>query len=137
MLARVIAGLFAITTAGACYKGNSPPASGDVIVLTGDQKADAAQILDAENQAKRLVRTDGCNSISECRSVEVGAKGCGGPRYYLVYCARTTDTTALFRKLAEIARADHEYNTKYHILSTCEFRLPPTVALSAGACRAQ
>ena len=83
-----------------------------------------------------LVTTEGWTSDSECRTVPVGSGACGGPRYYLVYCSRTTDSTALYQKLDAVAAAEKEYNTHYKIMSTCEFRLPPTVALSGGSCQA-
>jgi hypothetical protein len=110
---------------------------GDKIVLTGDQRADWAQIVAIENEAKAHVKTDGCSSAGECRTAPVGSKACGGPRYYLVYCSRTTDSAALFRKLDAVAAAEREYNTRYKIVSTCEFRLPPQLALSGGSCQAQ
>jgi hypothetical protein len=110
---------------------------GDKIVLTGDQKTDWAQIVALEDQAKALVKTDGCSSTSECRTAAVGSRACGGPRYYLVYCSRTTDSAALFRKLDAVAAAEREYNAKYQLVSTCEFRLPPKVALSGASCQAQ
>ena len=110
---------------------------GDKIVLTGDQKADWEQVVALENQAKALVKTDGCSTSGECRTAAVGSRACGGPRYYLVYCSRTTDSAALFKKLDAVAAAEREFNTKYQIMSTCEFRMPPTVALSGGSCQAQ
>jgi hypothetical protein len=116
----------------------SDPGSGPVkFTITGDQKADWAQIVALENAAKALVDTSGCASSGECRTAPVGSRGCGGPRYYLVYCSRTTDSAALFAKLAAVSEAERQYNTKYKIVSTCEFRMPPTVALSGGFCRAQ
>ena len=111
--------------------------SGDKFVLTGDQKADWAQIGALEDQAKAIVKAGGCSSAAQCRTAPVGSRGCGGPRYYLVYCAATTDSAALYRKLDAVSAAEHEYNTRYKILSTCEFRLPPKVALSGGSCQAQ
>jgi hypothetical protein len=110
---------------------------GDKIVLTGDQKADWAQIVAFENEAKALVKTNGCSSAGECRTAPVGSRACGGPRYYLVYCSRTTDSAALFRKLDAVAAAEREFNSRYQIVSTCEFRLPPKVALTGGSCQAQ
>jgi hypothetical protein len=110
---------------------------GDKIVLTGDQKTDWAQIVALEDQAKALVKIDGCTSAGECRTAAVGSRACGGPRYYLVYCSRTTDSAALFRKLDAVAAAEREYNAKYQLVSTCEFRMPPKVALSGASCQAQ
>ena len=124
----------------ACAQGSpgSAPSgpNGDQIVLTGDQKADWAQITNLEDQAKALVKTDGCATADQCRTAAVGSRACGGPRYYLVYCSRTTDSAALFRKLDAVARAEGEYNTRYKIVSTCEFRMPPTVALNGSVCQA-
>jgi hypothetical protein len=142
MLIRRVSALLAISlTVAACSQGSPGPVpvgpGGDKIVFTGDQKADWAQIVALENQAKALVKADGCSSAGECRTAPVGNRACGGPRYYLVYCSQATDSAALFRKLDAVAAAENEYNTHYKVMSTCEFRLPPTVALSGGSCQAQ
>jgi hypothetical protein len=129
-----------IIVLGACARGApGTPAGpdGDKVIFTGDQKSDWAQIGALENEAKALVKTDGCSSTGECRTAPVGSKACGGPRYYLVYCSRTTDSAALFKKLDAIAAAEREFNSRYQIVSTCEFRTPPMVALSGGSCQAQ
>jgi hypothetical protein len=127
----------AIVLAACSPKTPGTPAGpdGDKIVLTGDQKTDWAQIVALEDQAKAIVKTDGCSSVGECRTAPVGSRACGGPRYYLVYCSRTTDSASLFRKLDAVAAAEREYNAKYQLVSTCEFRLPPKVALSGGSCQ--
>lgn len=138
---RELACLFALLGAlGGCAQGSpgSPSTPGDgKVVFTGDQKADYAQITAIEEQAKAIVRTDGCSAASECRTAPVGSRGCGGPRYYLVYCSRTTDSAALFAKLQAIEAAEREYNARYKIMSTCEFRMPPKVALNGASCQAQ
>ena len=90
-----------------------------------------------QDQAKALVQAGGCSSASQCRTAPVGSRACGGPRYYLVYCAATTDSAALYRKLSAVADAERAFNTRYKIASTCEFRMPPQVALSGGTCQAQ
>ena len=117
--------------------GNASGPDGNKIVFTGDQKSDWAQVIALETEAKALARTDGCSSAGECRTAAVGSRACGGPRYYLVYCSRTTDSAALFKKLDAIAAAEREYNTRYKIISTCEFRMPPKVVLAGGSCQAQ
>ena len=142
MLARRFSALFAISmllTACSPTPQSGAPAgpSGDKFVLTGDQKADWAQIVALEDQAKAIVKAGECSSASQCRTAPVGSRGCGGPRYYLVYCSATTDSAALYRKLDAVSAAEREYNTRYKIASTCEFRMPPKVALSGGSCQAQ
>ncbi len=137
-----VSAFFAISLAIlACSQGSSGimPAgpNGGKIVLTGDQKADWAQIVALEDQAKALAKTDGCSSAAQCRTAAVGSRACGGPRYYLVYCSQTTDSAALFQKLGAVANAERAYNEHYQIASTCEFRMAPTVGLSGGSCQAQ
>jgi hypothetical protein len=142
VLTRSISALFALSLAIlACSQGTpggAPVGPGNgKIVFTGDQQADWAQIVALEDQAKAVVKVDGCSSASECRTAPVGSRACGGPRYYLVYCAKTTDSAALASKLNAVAAAEREFNIHYKVMSTCEFRMPPTVALSGGSCQAQ
>ena len=102
---------------------------------SGSQESDWAAIVRLEDQAKAIAKTSGCSSVSQCRTAPVGNRACGGPRYYIAYCAATTDSVALFRKLDEVASAENAYNRKYQLVSTCEFRMPPPLTLSGGECR--
>jgi len=142
MLSRSLSALFAISfTLAACSRGSSPSVpvgpDGDNVVFTGDQKADWGQIVALEDQAKALIKAGGCSSASQCRTAAVGSRACGGPRYYLVYCSLTTDSAALQRKLEAVAAAEQAYNQRYQLASTCEFRMPPQVAVVSGSCQAQ
>jgi hypothetical protein len=100
------------------------------------QETDQERIQRLEREARALARTDGCQSAGDCRAAPVGARPCGGPREYVVYCARSTDSVALYRKLDELAHAERAYNVKQGLFSTCEFRAPPRVVASGGSCRA-
>ena len=137
--ASILAGLIALAacTQSPPTNGSPPPGDGSTFVLTGDQKADWDQVLALEEQAKRLVRAGECTSADQCRTAPVGSRACGGPRYYLVYCARTTDSASLFRRLDEVAAAERAFNTRYNVMSTCEFRMPPSVGVTGGMCAAQ
>jgi len=104
--------------------------------LPHDTTPDARlKLVKLEQEARALVRTDGCATVAACRTATVGWRGCGGPRTYLVYCAATTDTTALFRKLKELEEAERDYNASSGMMSTCEYRMPPGVRLEGRSCR--
>ena len=142
MLSRSLSALLAISlTLAACSQGSSSSVpvgpDGDNVVFTGDQKGDWGQITSLEDQAKALIKAGGCSTASQCRTAAVGSRACGGPRYYLVYCSLTTDSVALQRKLDAVAAAEQEYNRRYQLASTCEFRMPPQVAVVGGSCEAQ
>ena len=138
-------GLFvavSIAVLASCSSQNSgtPPLDGSRDQFPGgsaEQNADWAKIVAMEDQAKAIVHTDGCASEGDCKTAPVGSRACGGPRYYLVYCSRTTDEAALNRKLADVSAAERAFNIKYKLASTCEFRMPPATALVAGACSAK
>ena len=102
----------------------------------GAQVNDPARLAQLEREARALVKTTGCSSAASCRTAPMGWRGCGGPRAYLVYCPATTDSVALFRKLEELKQAEMDYNAQSGMMSTCEFRLPPNVALEGGSCTA-
>lgn len=99
--------------------------------------SDMGQVQQLEAEARALARTTGCSQATQCRTAPVGDRPCGGPRDYLAYCATTTDTVALFRKLDELRRAEQEINRRSGAISTCEFRMPPQTGLVGGTCRAQ
>lgn len=115
--------------------GANPPGSSTAVPAS--QESDWAAIEKLEGEAKAIARTAGCTASGDCRSAPVGSRACGGPRYYVPYCAKTTDSVALFSKLDEVARAEQAYNRKYNLASTCEFRMPPTVTAVGGSCVAQ
>jgi hypothetical protein len=134
--------VFAFSLCAACAQqpAPSPSPDGDASSVqpprTNEQQRDWAGIEALEREAKAIARTTGCSSTSGCRAAPVGNRACGGPRYYIVYCAATTDSVELYRKLDEVAAAENAYNRKYGVMSTCEFRMPPDMALIGGECRA-
>jgi hypothetical protein len=141
---RLASAIFFVTLLAACTRntavsdgrGNeTPPPGGSGSVST--QQSDWSAIEQHESQAKAIAKTAGCAATSGCRAAPVGSRACGGPRYYIPYCAITTDSAALYRKLDEVAKAERSYNAKYQIVSTCEFRMPPTVQSTGGVCAAK
>ena len=93
------------------------------------------RLVRLEQEARAIAKTDGCSGAESCRTATVGWRGCGGPRSYVVYCAATTDTLALMRKLRELEEAERAYNASSGMMSTCELRMPPGVRLDGGRCR--
>jgi hypothetical protein len=87
-----------------------------------------------EREARALAKTDGCTTADQCRVAPVGAQACGGPRYWLAYCAASTDSAALFGKLAELEAAEKKYNQTHHIVSDCRYLEPPVPGLTGGRC---
>lgn len=120
--------LIAVLAGAACASNTAVP---------GTEESDKKQIEALEAEAKSVASINGCSVAGDCRAAPVGSRGCGGPRYYIAYCAKTTDSAALYRKLDEVAKAEQAYNQKYQVISTCEFRMPPAVESVGGSCVAR
>ena len=118
---------FAITLILAGCSQSTPSPGSDKFVFTGDETADWGQIIDLELEAKALLKIDGCRSAKRCVAAPVGSRACGGPRFYVVYCAERTDSVALFRKLDAVAAAEREFNVRYNVGSTCELVKPGAI----------
>ena len=112
----------------------TPPDTSPPVASDTSAKA-LPKLVKLEQEARALAKTEGCTSVGSCRTAPVGWRGCGGPRTYLTYCAASTDTVALFRKLAELEQAERDYNASSGMISTCEFRMPPSVRLEGRSCR--
>jgi hypothetical protein len=128
--------LLAVLIAGAAACAAPPQRAEESAVARGKAPVDdRVRLAQLERDVNALVKTQGCATVGTCRSAPVGWRGCGGPRAYVVYCAATTDTMALFAKLEELKQAEMAYNQKSGLMSTCEMRLAPTVSLQGGRCK--
>jgi hypothetical protein len=101
-----------------------------------EQICDRSEILELEQEAMNLVRTD-CPDVSLCRTAPVGALACGGPRDYVVYCAATTPEQELLRALARLERREERFNRQCDVVSICIFIPPPPVELVDGQCQVE
>ena len=127
---RAVAALLVI----ACARQEEPPPVGQTPAES--RAVDAARVRELEQQARALARSDGCDRVEQCAVAPVGAKACGGPRTYLVYCKVTTDEAALMRALEELKRAEEEYNRASGAVSDCMLQLPPDLRLEGRTCAA-
>ncbi|MBC7791116.1 MAG: hypothetical protein H7Z74_14310 [Anaerolineae bacterium] len=97
---------------------------------------DKAMVARLEEDARALAKTEGCAGTGECKAAPMGAKACGGPRAWIVYCPLTTDEVALTRKLDELREAEERYNRESGLVSDCALLTEPRVELNNGVCRA-
>ena len=115
----------AMTPAGAALVASAPavaathvppPPALQPVVATGNAAADLAS-ADAHLDST-LASASACTVDTECHSVAVGAKACGGPTGYRAYSSKTVSTASVDalaqheRDLAaQAARESHEVST--------------------------
>lgn len=133
------AAVAALVLAGCSMTSTSDSGLGDsassAASASASAESDSATMIRLEREALALARTDGCDSVGGCRVAPVGAKACGGPRYWIPYCALSTDSAALFQKLGELRAAEQNFNQLHGVISDCSTVPAPSPAVSAGVCR--
>lgn len=96
--------------------------------------ADAAGQNDTLARIHALVGTPACTDDSQCRTMAVGEKGCGGPEGYLAYSTVRTPEAEL-QALGAVYRAERrDANARSGRVSTCSFVADPGAVCRAGAC---
>jgi hypothetical protein len=86
-------------------------------------------------QIQALVGTPSCSSDSQCHSLAVGAKPCGGPEAYLAWSSAHTNPEKI-RALGERYAAERKAEgTRRGMVSDCRFQLDPGAQCRAGVCQ--
>ncbi len=134
-LAAIVAALFATAACSMTPTNDLGPADTATRASASAPESDSSEIARLEREALELADNDGCDSAGQCRVAPVGAKACGGPRYWITWCPITTDSAALYEKLEELRAAESTYNQAHGVISDCSVVAPPTAAVSAGVCR--
>lgn len=87
-------------------------------------------------QLRSLTADNACSSDSDCHTVAVGARACGGPEAYLAYStaggARTEAVQAL---AAELSRARAAELASRGAASTCNIVIDPGASCVARICQ--
>src|SRR5690349_4713970 len=97
---------------------------GLVIALDGAGPARAAATTSGADTepARALVALIGdaaCDDDSQCRTIAMGAKACGGPAYYLAWSTKRTDAAALQQAARSGLTAHRNLNDDPGMRSDC------------------
>lgn len=95
----------------------------------------ATEIKQLEIQLKKAVADPACTQNSECKSIPVGAKACGGPLYYLIYSTNNTDHEKLTMLADAIKSKQRKHNMLTEATSDCAFLMPPALACIDEQCQ--
>lgn len=76
----------------------------------------------------------GCDRDSQCHSIAIGAKACGGPERYIAWSDRAQDGAQLKQLVAQHAAARVEEDKRGHVLSNCMLAVDTGAVCRAGRC---
>jgi hypothetical protein len=100
-----------------------------------DQGTYATFLGKVTNEITNYVKDVSCTTDSDCKSVGLGVKGCGGPISYLPYSTITIDEKLLQTKAEYLVNAYKTYNTKYEIMSDCMLTIPKDLKCVNAKCQ--
>ena len=92
-----------------------------------DEAALLAQIRSAVGEAK-------CSDTSQCRTLPIGEKPCGGPEQWLPYASAKASADQLKAWSAELSAAAKRRNQSSGMAGACQFTPDPGAACVAGRC---
>lgn len=118
---RLLAPLLAWAALTSCAQTPSPPPAEAESVRLG-------------RELRALIGPAACSADSQCRTVAVGAKACGGPAGYVAWSIQGTDgqqLTELARRQADAQRREVEASG---MASNCALVVDPGAACVAGRC---
>lgn len=121
--------LLACVTCIACAATAKPPSR------AGSSTATATATGDLLTKIRALIGSAACTSQSQCHTVAIGARPCGGPQAYLAWSSASTDGAAL-AVLAEQFRQERQAAiTASGEMSDCRFLPDPGAVCRAGTCQ--
>ena len=77
-----------------------------------------------------------CNTASDCKSIGVGHRACGGPEKYLIYSAKHTKQAELETKVEAYNAQRQKAVKKGGGFSTCMMLMPPVLQCVNNLCSA-
>lgn len=123
---RLLASLLACATLASCAQTAPPSAAASAM---------EPESVRLSRELRTLIGPAACTADSQCRSLPVGAKACGGPAGYLAWSTAGTDAARLQDLAARQAAAHRREIEASGLRSTCAMVADPGAACVAGRCQ--
>lgn len=99
------------------------------------KSAPSADGASTVGQIREMIGAAACTDSSQCRTLPLGARSCGGPEAYLPYSTANTSEAAL-QALGERYKQERQArNQASGMVSDCRFMVDPGAVCQAGACQ--
>jgi hypothetical protein len=86
-------------------------------------------------ELRTLIGAASCSADTQCRTVPVGAKACGGPAGYWAWSSQGTDAEVLKTLAARQSEAHKREVEASGMRSNCAMTIDPGAACVAGRCQ--
>ena len=127
---------------GVSANGNTPAAPGAAPAAAAPTAPPAPAPAPASQNAhvgllqkiKDEIGNAECDNASQCKTLPVGHKSCGGPEGYLAYSTKTGNTKQLMALAEQYAAARKAENERSGMLSNCMMEPDPGATCVANRC---
>jgi hypothetical protein len=128
-----------LALAGCSATAVSGPAgeSGSDCMATAAAPACSERIATLDAELRRLIGAAACDTGTDCRTLPLGAKPCGGPARYVVYSMRGLDEAAfrsVVTELNRLQRRQADALARAGAVSDCSIVSDPGAECRAGQC---
>ena len=137
---RLVAASLFMLTATAC--GSAPPAA-PLPEATAPASAPASAPATASiagkaealwQKIKSANADTRCDTHSQCHTIGIGSKACGGPQNYLAWSSKNSDGAALKALVEQHSAARRAEDERAQMMSTCSMVSDPGASCQAGSC---
>lgn len=123
---RLAAASLLMLAASAC--GSAPPPAAPASA----QAAGKTETLWKKIQAANADTS--CDTQSQCHTIGVGSKACGGPERYMAWSSKNSDGAALKALVEQHTAARRADDEREQMMSTCSLVSDPGASCRAGQC---
>ncbi len=81
-----------------------------------------------------LIEDKSCEAHSDCATIALGARACGGPESYQAYAPRNTDVQKLKSLAQQLETLNKTYNKENQVMSICAMEIEPNVQCVQNQC---
>ncbi len=89
-----------------------------------------------KKDVRAVAKPAGCTQAAQCKVLPMGARPCGGPTEFVIYCATATDEKLLTEKANAVTEAEKAMNAASGAMGTCVALAAPKVTWVSGVCAA-
>lgn len=101
-----------------------------------DGKTSADEISSRYSLIEQIAARDlSCNTDTDCATVALGNRACGGPKDYVVVSQNNADIEQIDALAIELEQKEREFNAESGQVGMCDYRMPPTVACVSNICQ--
>ena len=135
LLLSLIMACTACTTDAGVPPDQQQPPSTQAAPVPASTPAPGASAGSTLEQIRAMIGSAACSDASQCRTLPIGSRPCGGPEGYLAYSTSSSPEAELHALAERYKQERSEVHAKSGMMSDCRFMTDPGAVCVAGTCQ--